>query len=409
MTGNIPEIQSRRVEHTCLAENVNASAGSPKTSPEVFPSAIEFYVWSDEGINLYVDLNSSPLDWTERLKNEVYICESIYRDKCLQQNLCWFKGHKEFAKSFQWNNHASLIKGDYVRKETPSCSNLMTNNCTETDRLDEADGYVVFSAVTSHAFNADGSENLDEDQTIISSETDLDMQNQKLAGSESCIEEDNRATNLDFEIDNVLQKKENSDPISGGQSNLSTLVHQNFTLESEMCASSTLQYSCSILNPFVENPGSSAAGSMDMESSDIDQCSKDVSCSPCRPLPQRDSNVSDYSLQTSAEKSERNNLSVATESPECSRFPESMEKTLPVSHIPESNGAHKRRKLTKTETSCYSEPDRRVLRSVTNKLRLPRRSRRLILKVVLPHYESTFFFPGKVQAFVSRFVLQFDG
>lgn len=382
MTGNIPEIQSRRVEHTCLAENVNASAGSPKTSPEVFRSAIEFYVWSDEGVNLYVDLNSSPLDWTERLKNEVYICESFYRDKCLQQNLCWFKGHKEFAKSFQWNNHAGLIKGDYLQKETPSCSNLMTNNCMETDRRDVADGSVIFSAITSHAINADASENLDEDQTLISSETNCDMRNQKLAGSESCTEEDNCATNFDSQIDNALRKKENSDPISGGQSNLSTLVHQNFTLESEICESSTLQNSCSILNLSVENPGSSAAGSMDMESSDIEQCPKEVSCSPCRALPQRESNVSDYSLRTSAEKSERNNLSVATESSGCSQFPESVDMTLPVSHILESNGAHKRRKLSKTETRCYSEPDRRVLRSVTNKQRLPRRSRRLILKTV---------------------------
>uniref|UniRef100_A0A0A0KXF4 Uncharacterized protein n=1 Tax=Cucumis sativus TaxID=3659 RepID=A0A0A0KXF4_CUCSA len=380
MTGNIPEVQSRRVEHTCLAQNVNASADSPKTSSEVFPSAIEFYVWSDEGINLYVDLNSSPLDWTERLKNEVYICESIYRDKRLQQNLCWFKGHKEFAKSFQWNNHAGLFKGGYLQKETPSCSNLMINNSTEAGRLDEADGSVIFSRITSHAINADASENLDENQTIISSETDFDRQNQKIAGSEFCAEEDNRATSLDFEIDNDLQKKENSDPISGGQSDLSILVHQNFTLESEMCESSTLQNSCSALNLSVENPGSSAAGSMDMESSDIEQCSKDVSCSPCRALPQGDSNVSDYCLQTSAEKSERNNLSVATESSECSQIRESMEKTLPVSHSLESNGAHKKRKLTKTETKCYSQPDRRVLRSVTNKQRLPRRSRRLVSK-----------------------------
>ncbi|KAA0044598.1 uncharacterized protein E6C27_scaffold46G003480 [Cucumis melo var. makuwa] len=381
MTGNIPEVRSRRVEHPCLAQNVNASADSPKTSSEVFPSAIEFYVWSDEGINLYVDLNSSPLDWTERLNNEVYICESIYRDKCLQQNLCWFKGHKEFAKSFQWNNHAGLFKGGYLQKETPSCSNLMTDNSMEAGQLDEADGSVIFSPITSHAINADASENLDENQTIISSETDFDRQNQKIAGSESCAEEDNRATSLDFEIDNDLQKKENSDPISGGQSNLSILAHQNFTPESEMCESSTLQNSYSALNLSMENPGSSAAGSMDIESPDIEQCPKDVSCSPCRALPQGDSNVSDYSLQTSAEKSERNNLSVATESSECSQIPESMEKMLPVSHCLESNGAHKKTKLTKTETRCCSQPDRRVLRSVTHKQRLPRRSRRLISKV----------------------------
>ncbi|XP_022979828.1 uncharacterized protein LOC111479409 isoform X3 [Cucurbita maxima] len=332
MTGNIPEIQSRCVENdTCLADNANASAGSPKTSPEVFPSAIEFYVWSDEGINLFVDLNSSPLDWTERLKNEVYICESIYRDKCLQQNLCWFKGHKEFAKSFQWNNHPGLLKDDYLQKEAPSSSNLMTDNCMVTDQLDEANG-----------------------------------SNQKLAGSEICTEEDNREMNLDNDMNNALRKTEISDPGSGGPSSLSTSDHQN--LISEICETSTLQNSCRILNLSVDNPGSLAAGSMDMESSDIEQCPTDVS---------------DYSLQTSTEKLERNNLSATMEISEYSQFPESLEKLLPVSHILESNGAHKRKKLPKNETRrCYSEPDRRVVRNVTKKRGLPRRSRRLILKTV---------------------------
>lgn len=59
---------------------------------------------------------------------------------------------------------------------------------------------------------------------------------------------------------------------------------------------------------------------------------------------------------------------------------------LPVSDILKSNGAHKRkRKVIKNETKHrYNEPDRRVLRSGKDnaKQALPRRSRRLILKVL---------------------------
>lgn len=303
MAEHIPEIQSRCMENDACLADANASAGSLKTSPEVFSSAIEFYVWSDDGINLYVDLDSRPLDWAERLKNEVYFCESVYRDKCLQQNFCWFNGHKEIAKSFQWNNQPGVTKDDYLQKETPSSSNLMIKDCTEIDQLNEADGSVIYSAMTSRAINADASENLDEDQATISSEIDFDVQNQKPAESEICTTEDNRAMNLDLDINNALQKKASCDPISGGPSSLATLEHQNSVLESEI---STLQNSCSILNLSVENPGSSAAGSMEMQSSDIEQCPKDVSCSPCRALPLRDSkNVSDYSLQICAEKSVR--------------------------------------------------------------------------------------------------------
>lgn len=279
-TEHRPEIQRRCMENdTCLAEQSNASAGSLKTSPEVFSSAIEFYVWSDEGVNLYVDLNSSPLNWTERFKTEVYICKSMYRDKCLQQNLCWFEGHKEIANFFQWNKHAGLIKGDYLQKKTLSSSNLMMSSCMEIDQLDEADGSVI-SAMMSH--KADSSEHLDEDQRINSSETDVDVQNQKFAGSESCDTEDSCAINLDLDINDALEKKANCDPISGGSSSLDMLEHQNSMLESEICETSTRQKSCSILNFSVENSGSSAAGPMDMQSSDIEQCSKDLSCLPCR-------------------------------------------------------------------------------------------------------------------------------
>ena len=156
-----------------------------------------------------------------------------------------------------------------------------------TDQLDEANGSVIFSAITSHAINADAFEHLDEAQTIISSETDFDVQNQKLAGSGICTEEDNREMNLDNDMNNALRKTDISDPVSGGPSSLSTSDHQNLILESDICETSTLQNSCRILNLCVDNPGSLAAGFMDVESSDIEQCPTDVS---------------DYSLQTSAEK-----------------------------------------------------------------------------------------------------------
>lgn len=303
MTEHVAEIRSRCVVNdACLAEHGNASAGSPKTSPEVFSSAIEFYVWSDEGINLYVDLNSSPLDWTERLKNEVYICESVYREECLHQNLCWFKGHKGIASSFQWNSPAGLIKDDYLRKENSSSLDLMINKCTEIDQLDEADGSVISSAVMSHAINADASEHLDEDQTIMSSGIDFDVQNQKLAGSEFCAAVDNCEKN----INDALQKKANCDSVSGGLSSAATLEHRNSILESEICETSTLQNSCTILNLSVGYPGSSAAGSMDVQSSDIEERPKDISCTPYGGFSQRDSkNVTDYSLRTFAEKSVR--------------------------------------------------------------------------------------------------------
>ncbi|KAJ1387858.1 hypothetical protein SESBI_39619 [Sesbania bispinosa] len=45
-------------------------ASSIKAATEVPRSSFEFYVWSDEGINLHVDLNSSPSDWTNRFTNE---------------------------------------------------------------------------------------------------------------------------------------------------------------------------------------------------------------------------------------------------------------------------------------------------------------------------------------------------
>ncbi|KAK9159537.1 hypothetical protein Syun_005878 [Stephania yunnanensis] len=43
--------------------------------------SFQFYARSEEGINLFVDLNSSPSDWIKKLKNEVCICPEVQNNK----------------------------------------------------------------------------------------------------------------------------------------------------------------------------------------------------------------------------------------------------------------------------------------------------------------------------------------
>ncbi|XP_068661572.1 uncharacterized protein [Aristolochia californica] len=57
------------------AENSQVSLGEPHTKKA--PS-FQFYVSSEEGINLFVDLTSSPSSWIKSLKDEVNICQSLH-------------------------------------------------------------------------------------------------------------------------------------------------------------------------------------------------------------------------------------------------------------------------------------------------------------------------------------------
>jgi hypothetical protein len=78
----------RAAEATAPSSN-NDFVNSVKAVTEFPRSSFEFYVWSEEGLNLQVDLTSSPSDWTNKFKKEVRVSDNMNENKSwsLRQDL----------------------------------------------------------------------------------------------------------------------------------------------------------------------------------------------------------------------------------------------------------------------------------------------------------------------------------
>ncbi|XXG89277.1 hypothetical protein AAC387_Pa12g1318 [Persea americana] len=78
--GCIPQIQCmKKTIGACTAESGLVSSSETSTEPR--PSSFQFFVRSEEGINLYVDLNSGPSDWIKVLKDEVCMYQKVHHNK----------------------------------------------------------------------------------------------------------------------------------------------------------------------------------------------------------------------------------------------------------------------------------------------------------------------------------------
>ncbi|GAU43900.1 hypothetical protein TSUD_88730 [Trifolium subterraneum] len=99
----------------------NDFVNSVKAVTEFPRSSFEFYVWSDEGLNLQVDLTSSPSDWTNKFKKEVRVSENMSGNKSwsLRQDL---SGLQE-KSSLLWNTSYYQVFDRYG-KATSSSSGL---------------------------------------------------------------------------------------------------------------------------------------------------------------------------------------------------------------------------------------------------------------------------------------------
>ncbi|KAF3961489.1 hypothetical protein CMV_013899 [Castanea mollissima] len=346
----------------------NAIAASIIKSPRVPSASFEFYVMSEEGINLYVDLNSSPSEWTKRFKNEVYICEGVHRNKSgsLHQDL----GH--FGEA---------------------------NKQTENSFIDTGDASLLSSAIMSCGMALDESENLKKDQVLNLSEPSSNTQDQINSAAESCAK-DQCTVILDSDVIDTLQLKSACNSVVNSESNcpLSPLASKDQNSKGDdIFENSTMQNSCSLVNPSVVYPGCSASGSLEMPTSDV--ASKDASTSAFETDGLLDlvdlkrnteqgglANSSELNhdlLPTCVEEWERSNIINGRESSECSQINNSVERTYISSNDTESKELHKKRKHVDGEDrSPYGKPDAKILRSSNHSARgaIPRRSMRLISK-----------------------------
>ncbi|KAF7112767.1 hypothetical protein RHSIM_RhsimUnG0195000 [Rhododendron simsii] len=241
---NAPLILHTNLDHgACLAEN--ASPSSTK-SPESIPS-FEFYIRSEEGVNLIVDLNSSLSDWSKRLESELCCCHNLVDSKfgSLRKELQLLgKSNTAIKGSFLQNSDA--------KHEMKNCCAHSTEKGCETVVVDEENLHLLFSSPKSVGENhvTSGAESDPIDRETIPVESSAKSSTNSLINSMPC-----------------------GSKIS--------LEHQNLEVGHKNCKELTGKNTCTDMGPSLVYPGSLLTVSVETQSPE-EVSHKDDSCSPCR-------------------------------------------------------------------------------------------------------------------------------
>jgi len=243
---NAPLILSTNLDHgACLAEN--ASTSSLKSTKSI-PS-FEFYIRSEEGINLVVDLNSSLSDWSNRLESGL-CCHNLVDNKF---------GSLRKEIHFLGKSGAAL-KGSFL--QNTDAEHELINGCVDSSKK-EFDNIVV-----DHGFG------VDEEPLLFSSPNSV-VQNHVTSGAES-----NPTDRETIRVESSVKSSTNCliNPMLGGLE--ISLEHQILEVGNKNCEDLTGQNTCTDMGPSLVYPGSFWTGSTEMQSPEVVSL-KDDSCSPC--------------------------------------------------------------------------------------------------------------------------------
>lgn len=98
--GTVPQVQHKNMGVGANPAD-NSAGSSSEASMEASPASLQFFVTSEEGINLYVDLTLSPSDWVKRLKDEVCMYRKVHHteSRVLHRELGCLGDGDEFIKT----------------------------------------------------------------------------------------------------------------------------------------------------------------------------------------------------------------------------------------------------------------------------------------------------------------------
>ncbi|XP_057957002.1 uncharacterized protein LOC131150351 isoform X3 [Malania oleifera] len=402
---NMPQI---KCQDTAFGSSLpgNNYVSSLKSSNKVPSSSIEFYVRSEEGIKLFVDLNSSPSGWTRTLKDEVCICQNVQNHKSgsFQEELVRLGDeidNKKMEGSFLLSTRSGHEINNSNMRSFPS--SITREGTVRVDHLDVSHGSVGSSAGKACSVSPEVLGHLEKDPG-----PSLPSRHSS-SGSESCPQDGGTAT-LDLYVSTPEKKSGGNsvvNSISDDPKSISTSEQQTSKLGNENCENSLLKNSGSSVHSGVLIPGHLESIPMEMQLSEVASANKFVSCSPCKNgglvtvvdelhnLETQDDGLDNprelnhktFGSQppTCTEESEMSNPVSGRESTGCSQHDLSSEKTCLKSDDSESNGRFqkKRQHDDGEDNNGSSKPNAKILRSTKYVAgeALPRRSMRLVSKV----------------------------
>lgn len=280
--------------------DVNGLASSMTASKEVTTPSFEFYVSSGDGINLFVDMDSSLSDWMKKLEDGVCLCQKPHNNN-------WRSFRQELANLKDCNNNKQIIKGSIP--------------CFTHSDHDFGIGHVQPSSVSiknQRVGFGPTDEGDDGSALLFSSVTNSGLRNQIISGGKSCLRDGETVTtesdvfnmpNGDSACDSLLK----STPY--GEKVTDVVEHQDMKVEHSELANS----------------------------SKVNQ----ESCGP----------------NITGEEWERNNTAMETESSECSQFANSSEMNCLRNTDPESNYGIQRKRQNKDGKMLPRRSMRRVDKS----------------------------------------------
>ncbi|RDX99301.1 hypothetical protein CR513_17662, partial [Mucuna pruriens] len=412
-------------------------SSSLKVTTKAPSHSFEFYVWSDEGINLCIDLSSSPSDWANRYRNEVCATENVCRkeSRSLLQDLSCLGGSSTQGKSsFPRNTNSGPF--DDCNGQTKSSPSLkLAKDVMGLDQQNEAGRPSIYDSLTPRNMTVNVAKNVNENQSTVSAELTVNVAdnlkkyestvsaevsygapNNYISGAESCAKTaskkilDSNATDTPF-IKSICGSVGNS--LSGPD----TLRHKNSKLDNEISEDCVMLHGSCPVNPGMLCPGALLSGSLELQVSEVASCPKYVSVSffkndgfldlsdPKNTLDVEQGglvNSSEINLDTDGkslpsltEEWEVGKIVNGRESSECSQFDDPLKKSGLECGDQESKMKHcKKRKHIHTEVQSSSgKPFAMFLRSMKNAVKVqPRRSMRLVSKVYMALGHSNFIF-----------------
>ncbi|MED6152944.1 hypothetical protein PIB30_096789 [Stylosanthes scabra] len=373
-----------------------------KEAAEVNPSSFEFYVWSDKGINLHVDLNSSPSDWTNRFRNEVQVSETMYGNKSwsLRQDLACLGGSSTQERRSLWDANPVQIDAHDGLAKPSSTLKFTKDSVVELDQQNKIESPLILDSLTPSSMNVKAEANLKEvnqspilaeptvnvvdnlmqDQSTFSAEESYGVPNNFIFGVESCAKDASKAF---FDSDATgTPFKSLCDSVGNSLSDLGTLPYQTSKPDNEFFQDCDLLNDSCFVNPVVECPGASLSSSMEPQISEAASCHKYPSFSEPK-------NISD--TEQCGPDTDGNNFTSPTEewvgmivdgreNSECSQFDDPVKKSGLDHDDPGSKmKLCKKRKRDFEILGSSGTPVTRILRSMKNTVAriLPRRSMRL--------------------------------
>ncbi|XP_039045560.1 uncharacterized protein LOC120185402 [Hibiscus syriacus] len=120
---DVPQIGNKDVNVGACSNE--ADFHSSLNTSTVSSSSFQFHVKSEEGINLFVDLNSNPSEWVEKLRSEVSICQNMSHSKS--------QSFQQLKSSFQLNVEAGRIADGHIYSGLPPSLIIKEHHALQLD------------------------------------------------------------------------------------------------------------------------------------------------------------------------------------------------------------------------------------------------------------------------------------